>query len=232
MKRKQVLLVAIMMCASTWSVLSACSQEPAAKPPASPAPATVPPQAAPDPTVPPVVAGAQAAAGVQPAVAATDSTRYILSPDDTLQITVWKEPGFSGNVPIRPDGMISLSLVGDLPAAGFTPMQLGMDIAARLKKYIQDPSVTVTVLSVRPKQVFLLGEVAHVGPLTITPEMTPLQAIAAAGGLTPFAKAKNIYILRGAAGHQTKVPYNYKKALKDGDEQGVSLVPGDTIVVP
>lgn len=164
--------------------------------------------------------------------APTDTARYILSPEDTVQVTVFKEPSFSGSVPIRPDGMISLSLVGDIPAAGMTPMQLGADIATRLKKFINDPNVTVTVTGVKPKQVYLLGEVAHIGPVGLTPEMSVLQVIAAAGGLSPYAKSKSIYILRGQPGHQKKIPFNYKKALKEGNEQGVSLLPGDTIVIP
>ncbi len=188
--------------------------------------------AEPPATQPSTTPSARTASADQPVAGKDDAARYIIGTEDTLQIIVWKEPGFSGNVPVRPDGMISLALVGDLKAAGFTPMQLGADIATRLKKYITDPNVTVSVVSVRAKQIYLLGEVGHVGPLTFIPEMTPLQAIAAAGGLSPFAKPKNIYILRGEAGRQKKIPFNYKKAIKDGDQQGISLVPGDTIVVP
>jgi polysaccharide biosynthesis/export protein len=160
-----------------------------------------------------------------------DASRYIIGAEDSLQVTVWKEPTLSGTVPVRPDGMISLVLVGDLPAAGLTPMALGADIAQRLKKYIQDPVVTVVVLGVNSQRIFLVGEVTHVGPLMLTPGMTPLQAIVGAGGLTQFANAKHIYILRTAAGKQQKIPFNYKQALK-GDNQGVSLLPGDTVVVP
>lgn len=160
------------------------------------------------------------------------STRYIIGPEDTISVTVWKEPGLSGSFPVRPDGMISLALVGDLPASGFTPMQLSEDIALKLKKFVNDPSVTVTVLGVHVKEIFLLGEVLHVGALPLTADMTPLQAISAAGGLSPFAKAKRIYILRTEQGRQRKIPFDYKKAIKDGNQQGVSLSPGDTIVVP
>jgi polysaccharide export outer membrane protein len=159
-----------------------------------------------------------------------DASRYIIGPDDNLQVTVWKEPTLSGAIPVRPDGMISLVLVGDLPAAGLTPMALGADISQRLKKYIQDPVVTVVVLGVNSQRIFLVGEVAHVGPLMLTPGMTPLQAIVSGGGLTPFASTKHIYILRNTAGKQEKLPFNYKQALK-GENQGVSLLPGDTIVV-
>jgi polysaccharide export outer membrane protein len=160
-----------------------------------------------------------------------DASRYVIGPDDNLQVTVWKEPTLSGTIPVRPDGMISLVLVGDLPAAGLTPMALGADISQRLKKYIQDPVVTVVVLGVNSQRIFLVGEVAHVGPLMLTPGMTALQAIVSGGGLTPFASTKHIYILRNTAGKQEKMPFNYKQALK-GENQGVSLLPGDTIVVP
>ncbi len=199
------------------------------KPVLSPAPAAAPASGMPAAQMPP--AGGKAATPGA-AVAPPDSARYIISPEDTVQVTVWKEPSFSGSIPVRPDGMISLALVGDLPAAGMTPMQLSADIATRLKKFINDPSVTVTVMAVRPKQVYLLGEIAHIGAVPLTEGMSVLQVVAAAGGLSPFAKSKNMYILRGEPGHQKKIPFNYKKALKEGDEQGVSLAPGDTIVVP
>ena len=160
-----------------------------------------------------------------------DASRYVIGPQDSLQVTVWKEPTLSGTIPVRPDGMISLVLVGDMPAAGLTPMALGADISQRLKKYIQDPVVTVVVLGVNSQRIFLVGEVMHVGPLMLTPGMTALQAVVSAGGLTQFASSKRIYILRTVTGKQQKIPFNYKQALK-GDNQGVSLLPGDTIVVP
>jgi polysaccharide export outer membrane protein len=160
-----------------------------------------------------------------------DASRYIIGPQDSLQVTVWKEPTLSGTIPVRPDGMISLVLVGDIPAAGQTPTALSADISQRLKKYIQDPVVTVVVLGVNSQRVFLVGEVGKVGPIMMTPGMTPLQAIVSAGGLTQFASSKRIYILRSAGGKQQKIPFNYKQALK-GDNSGVSLLPGDTIVVP
>jgi polysaccharide biosynthesis/export protein len=159
-----------------------------------------------------------------------DASRYIIGPQDSLQVTVWKEPTLSGTIPVRPDGMISLVLVGDIPAAGQTPTALSTDISQRLKKYIQDPVVTVVVLGVNSQRVFLVGEVGKVGPIMMTPGMTPLQAIVSAGGLTPFANSKHIYILRSISGKQQKIPFNYKQALQ-GDNTGVSLLPGDTIVV-
>ena len=160
-----------------------------------------------------------------------DPNRYVIGAEDSLQITVWKEPTLSGTIPVRPDGMISMVLVGDLRAAGMTPMALSADISQRLKKYIQDPVVTVVVLGVNSQRIFTVGEVSHVGPIMMTPGMTVLQAIVAAGGLTQFANSKKIYILRSVGGKQQKLPFNYKLALK-GDNQGIELLPGDTIVIP
>lgn len=181
----------------------------------------------------PAQSATQAMPGAASASSPTvNSDTYVIGADDSLQVTVWKEPTLSGTVPVRPDGMISLVLVGDLRAAGRTPMQLGVDITERLKKYIQDPVVTVVVLAVNSQKIFLIGEVGHVGPVMLTPGMTPLQAIAAAGGLTTFANSKHIYLLRGVPGKQQKIPFNYKKALKGDNDQGISLQPGDTIVVP
>jgi polysaccharide biosynthesis/export protein len=178
-------------------------------------------------------APAQAPVTTQPkALVMVDSSTYIIGAEDALQVTVWKEPTLSGAFPVRPDGMISLGLVGDVPAAGLTPMQLGLNITERLKKYIQDPSVSVVVTAVNSQRIFMIGEVGRVGPLALTPGMTPLQAISAAGGLTTFANSKHIYILRGPQGKQVKIPFNYKLALKGDSTQLISLQPGDTVVVP
>lgn len=110
-------------------------------------------------------------------------------------------------------------------------MQLADDITVKLKKYIQDPNVSVVVMSVNSQKVFLVGEVGKVGPVQMTAGMSALQAIAAGGGLTAYANSKKIYILRNEGGKQEKIPFNYKQALK-GEAQGPELKPGDTIVVP
>ena len=157
---------------------------------------------------------------------------YVIGAGDTLEINVFNEPKFSGSLPVRPDGMISISLLGDIPAAGYTPMRLGAEITSRLKKLITDPSVTVSVLSIVSKRVYLVGEVGRGGPMPMTPGMNPLQAISTAGGPGPYANTKHIYILRTVNGKQQKIPFDYKKAVKSGDMQGVTLVSGDTIVIP
>ncbi len=203
---------------------------------AVPPPASAPARATSPATTAGPAPATSAPATSTPATSATyagpmDASRYIIGPEDSLQVTVWKEPTLSGNFPVRPDGMISLVLVGDLPAAGLTPMALSNDITQRLKKYIQDPVVTVAVLGVNSQRIFLVGEVGKVGPVMLTPGMTPLQAIVSAGGLSQFANSKRIYILRTVGGKQQKLPFNYKAALK-GENSGITLQPGDTIVVP
>lgn len=172
------------------------------------------------------------ASDLSTAVSGVDGSRYIIGPEDALQITVWREPTLSGTFPVRPDGMISMVLLGDLRAAGVTPTQLSSDISQRLHKYVQDPSVTVQVMAVNSQRIYLVGEVGHVGSVALTAGMTPLQAIASAGGLSPFANAKHIYILRGTGPSQQKIPFNYMQALKGDNHQPIVLHPGDTIVVP
>jgi polysaccharide export outer membrane protein len=208
------------LAAGLFTVCLSAAQEVAA-PTATPAPATAAAPPAPQaPPTGPVHQGANVAPD------------YLIGPGDSLEVNVWKEPSISGTLPVRPDGMISLSLVGDMQASGLTPMDLSKDIAERLKKYINDPSVTVTVMAVNSKHIYLIGEVGKPGEEALTPGLTVLQAIATAGGLTPYANGKHVYILRGTAGKTQKIPFDYKKALKEGNLQGVTLLSGDTIVVP
>ncbi len=157
---------------------------------------------------------------------------YLIGADDTLHITVWKEPDMSSSLPVRPDGKISMPLLDDVQAAGLTPMQLATAIREKLKKYIADPRVTVVVTAMNSQRIFVLGEVVHSGPMALLPHMTVLQALSTAG-FTQFANLKAIYLLRQQAGQQTKIPFNYKEAIKGrGPQQNIVLKPGDTIVVP
>jgi polysaccharide biosynthesis/export protein len=170
------------------------------------------------------IAPAAPSAALPPAVPAN----YVIGADDSIQVTVWKEPNLSATLPVRPDGKITLPLLGDVQAAGFTPMRLATYITARLKEYVTDPVVDVSVLGVHGKRVFLMGQVLNPGPVALTAGMTVLQAIAGGGGLAPYADKKHMYILREGK----KIPFDYTRALKKGDMQGVSLEPGDTIVAP
>jgi polysaccharide biosynthesis/export protein len=173
---------------------------------------------------------ADSTAPAAPAVTASDS--YVIGASDVLVITVWKEATLSGTILVRPDGMISLALLGDVQASGLTPLQLAEQISTKLKKYIQDPNVSVVVNQIHSKVIYLLGEVVKRGPVEMTPGMTVLQAIASAGGLTDFANKKKIYILRNDSGSQQRIPVNYKEALKGNSESDLVLKPGDTIVIP
>jgi polysaccharide export outer membrane protein len=157
---------------------------------------------------------------------------YIIGADDTLRISVWKEPDMSVTLPVRPDGKISMPLLDDVQAAGMTPMQLGVSIKEKLKKYIADPRVTVVVTAMNSQRIYVLGEVTHTGAMPLLPNMTVLQALSSAG-FTQFANLKAIYLLRVQNGKETKFPFNYKEAIKGrGTQQNLVLKPGDTIVVP
>jgi polysaccharide biosynthesis/export protein len=169
-----------------------------------------------------------------PALKADESNAsdYVIGADDTLHISVWKEPDLSETLPVRPDGKISMPLLNDVPAAGLTPLQLKDSITEKLKKYIADPRVTVVVTAMNSRRIFVTGEVLHTGPMTLLPHMTVLQALAQAG-FTQFANPKNIYLLRTENGKQEKLPFNYKEVVKGNHpEQNIPLKPGDTVVVP
>ncbi len=158
---------------------------------------------------------------------------YVIGPQDTLDISVWKEPDLTRTVPVRPDGKISLPLLDDVQAGGLTPGQLKAEITQRLKKYFTDPRVTVTVTTIASQRIYVLGEVTRAGAYPLLPGMTLLQALSSAGGFTQFANTKNIYLLRVENGKQVKHPFNYKDVVNGKNTaQNTVLKAGDTIVVP
>jgi polysaccharide export outer membrane protein len=197
---------------------------PAAATTSAPAPAAVTTSMTPD-------AAATAQPGAIPA-AASDAGIYVIGPSDVIAVTVFKEPTLSNTLLVRPDGMISIPLLGDVEASGKTPGQLAEEITAKLKKYIQDPNVTVLLSGMNSKKVYMMGEVARIGPIELIPGMTLLQAIASAGGLSVYANSGKIYILRMENGQQQKIPVQYKQALKGDSALNLTLKAGDTIVVP
>ncbi|HUO25039.1 MAG TPA: polysaccharide biosynthesis/export family protein [Candidatus Aquilonibacter sp.] len=159
---------------------------------------------------------------------------YVIGNDDVLAINVWKEPDVSRNVPVRSDGKISLPLVGEVQAAGRTPLALEQEIASKLKNYIDEPEVTVIVQQINSQKFNILGMVNKPGSYVLANSATVLDAIALAGGFRDFAKQKNIYVLRqNADGTQTRIPFNYKDVIKGKQPaQNIKLQAGDTIVVP
>jgi len=187
--------------------------------------------------------GKQPTAPAQTAVAnspaATGATRphddsFIIGNDDLLAINVWKEPDISRQVPVRSDGKISLPLVGEVKAAGETPLKLEQDLAARLKNYIDEPEVTVIVQQINSQKFNILGQVNHPGSFSLANSATVLDAIALAGGFRDFAKQKSIYVLReNPDGSETRLRFNYKEVVKgQNPAQNVKLQPRDTVVVP
>jgi polysaccharide export outer membrane protein len=214
---------------STWKAAVAAlilvgSIAVAQDPPAQPAASSAPDKPASD----------KAASATTTTTAASTSQagpEYVIGPDDTLHIAVWREPDLTASLPVRPDGKISLPLLDDVQAAGLTPKQLADSITEKLKKYVADPRVTVVVTAINSKRIFINGEVLHPGPMPMLPSMTVMQALSSAG-LNQFAKIKGIYVLRTQNGKQQKLPVNYKKLLKGEIEQNYPLQPGDTIVVP
>jgi polysaccharide export outer membrane protein len=175
-------------------------------------------------------AGSTAAAG---ATKAHDAA-YVVGNADVLAITVWKEPEVSRTVPVRPDGRISLPLIGEIQATGRTPLQLEEDIATKLQTYINKPEVTVIVQEINSEKFNILGRVVKPGSYPLAGGATVLDAIATAGGFQDFAKQKSIYILRvNPGGGQTRIPFNYKDVVKGKHpEENIKLQARDTIVVP
>jgi polysaccharide export outer membrane protein len=159
---------------------------------------------------------------------------YIIGADDVLSINVWNEKDISKSVPVRSDGNISLPLVGEIQAAGRTPLELEQEITARLRKYITAPTVAVMVEKINSKKFNILGEVVRPGSYSTALASTIVDAIALAGGFRDFAKKKDIYILRRSAdGQQARIHFNYKEfILGKNVAQNINLEPNDTIIVP
>lgn len=159
---------------------------------------------------------------------------FVIGDGDVLSINVWKETEVSKLVPVRSDGKISLPLVGEVQAAGRTPLKLEQDIASRLKSYISEPEVTVIVEQINSRKFNILGMVSKPGSYPLVNSATVLDAISMAGGFRDFAKQKSIYVLRqNPDGTQTRIPFNYKQVVKgENPAQNIQLQPHDTIVVP
>ena len=177
---------------------------------------------------------ANAKAETRPSGAKAHDDTYLIGNDDQLGINVWKEPDISRVVPVRSDGKISLPLIGEIQAAGKTPLSLEHEIATKLQSYISDPEVTVMVQQINSQKFNILGYIAKPGSYPFNGSTTVLDAIALAGGFRDFAKQKSIYVLRqNPDGTQARLPFNYKDVIKGKNAaQNVKLQPNDTIVVP
>ena len=158
---------------------------------------------------------------------------FTIGAEDVLGIIVWREPDVSSDVTVRPDGMITLPLVRDVKASGLTPTALADRLQEALREFITEPSVTVIVRQMNSRKVFITGEVAKPGAYPLMSTMSVMQLIALAGGLTEFAEAKRISVMRVEAGKTKTFKFEYKDVAKGKKaEQNIVLKPGDTIVVP
>ncbi len=159
---------------------------------------------------------------------------YKIGPGNILEIVTWKEPDFSRpEVLVRTDGMITFPLLNDILAAGRTTLELKTDIETRLKDYVSNPVVTVTVRTPTVKKFYILGEVANTGEYDLVRELTVLQAFALAGGFTEWASKKEIILLRNENGKEKIIRVNYKNIVKGKDfRQNIKLKNNDTIIVP
>ncbi len=163
----------------------------------------------------------------------TSFEEYIIGPSDVLEIFVWKEPDFSREVLVRPDGRITLPLIDDVMAAGKTPLQLKEIIQKKLQEYIDLPVVTVIVKGIESKYYYIIGEVAHPGGYLFNKPITILQALALAGGFSEWAKKDKIMVIRSRSdGKRFFLYFNYEETIKGRKINDFYLKPGDIILVP
>lgn len=164
---------------------------------------------------------------------ATTSDTYLMQPGDILEVSVWGEEYLERDVAIQPDGMISFPLVGVLPAAGGDVRQLQEKVAERLSQYIPDPVVTVSIKDIRGNRIYVIGQVQRPGHFVMNPTIDVMQALALAGGTTPFAALNDIRILRRSGGKLTSIRFRYGDVEKGQNlEQNIILQSGDVIIVP
>lgn len=176
-----------------------------------------------------------AAAPVAATAAAGTSVpgEYVIGPEDVLSIVFWRDKDMSGEVAVRPDGMVSLPLLDDVQAAGLTPTQLRDRVVEASKRFITDPNVSVIVRQMNSRKVHITGEVEKPGAYVLTGPTAVVQLIALAGGLTEYAKKDKIVILRTVNGAPFSYAFNYKSVSQRINlKQNIQLQPGDTVVVP
>lgn len=158
---------------------------------------------------------------------------YTVKPGDTLTISVWKEPELQGPVLVTPDGAFAFPLVGQVDARGKTVTELQKIVSERLKQYISDPVVTVSVQDIKGNKVYVIGQVNKPGEFIVNPRVDVMQALSMAGGTTPFASLGNIIILRRSGAQQEALQFDYTDLVKGRNlQQNIELRAGDIVVVP
>lgn len=158
---------------------------------------------------------------------------YLLGPEDVVSISVWKDEQLTKEVVVRPDGMVSFPLVGDVPAAGRTVEDLRLDIAKRIARFIPTAHVSVSLTKLLSYRIYVLGRVAKPGEFMVGHHTDVLQALSLAGGLTPFASENDIKIMRRTNGDELVFEFRYGDAKKGKDlKQNILLQRGDVVMVP
>jgi len=165
---------------------------------------------------------------------APSDSQYVIGKEDVLAVQVWREPELSRLVAVRPDGKISLPLVGEVEAAGKTPLDLQKKLTELLDNYMKSPEVSITVQDARSQRFSIIGEVMRPGSYPLSKPMTVLDALALAGGFRDFAKSEKMFVLRtNPDGSRQRIPVSYKKIVSvKGTSQNVELQVRDTLVVP
>jgi len=172
-------------------------------------------------------------AALPPWTQAADRDGYLLQPGDMVNVSVWREPDLQRVILVRPDGGISFPLAGDLMAAGQTTAQLSAALADKLGQFIPNPVVTVTLQENLGNRIYVTGRVIRPGVYLINQDVNVVQALALAGGLTPFADRDDIKVLRRENGVERAIPFNYDDVQRGRRlEQNILLRPGDTVLVP
>jgi polysaccharide export outer membrane protein len=157
----------------------------------------------------------------------------VIGPEDLLSIVFWQEPAMSTEVVVRPDGKISLPLLKDVQAAGYTPELLTGALMKAATKFVSLPNATVIVKQINSRKVFVVGQVGKPGTFPLMGDLTVLQAIALAGGVLEYAKSANVVNVRKEEGREQRFKFNYKEVLKGKNTaQNIVLKPGDTVIVP
>jgi polysaccharide export outer membrane protein len=172
-------------------------------------------------------------AAVRSDVPGVDASTYRVGPEDVLEVVVWKEEGLKKDALVRPDGGISFPLIGEVQAAGKTVLEIREEVGRKLAKFIPEASVSVAILKVGSQRVYVIGRVNRPGDFPVGRSVDVLQALSMAGGLTPFADANAIRIMRREGDLQVVLPFEYNRVVRGQKlEQNIQLRPGDVLVVP
>ena len=157
---------------------------------------------------------------------------YVIGVSDVLVVEFWREKDLSAEVVVRPDGMISLPIMNDVKAVGFTPEELGKAVEQAARKYVRDAGATVMVKSINSRRVYVIGEVARPGDFPLNDGMNVLQALAAAGGFLEHSNKGDIAVARVEKGRERRFRFNYNEVVRGKNtQQNITLMPGDTVIV-